>query len=170
MANQQEERTRALATIDAWAGAVEQGVPHDLFVFLTRIVPIINVDLLIRDDRLGTLLTWRDDEYYGPGWHLPGGVIRYKETFDARIRLTARRELGAEVSFEPEPIAVIQAIQPMRRERGHFISLLYRCRLLGPLHEGQRHNPADPRPEQWAWHLACPQDLIPEQEPYRRFL
>jgi ADP-ribose pyrophosphatase YjhB (NUDIX family) len=170
MDNQHEDRLRALATINEWAGNIDGGVPHDLFIFLSRLMPITNVDLLIRDERLGTLLTWRDDEYYGPGWHVPGGVIRYKETFDERIRLTARRELDAEIEFDPEPIAVIQSINPERRARGHFISLLYRCRLLGPPAEALRHNPADPRPDQWAWHRTCPPDLIPEQEPYRGFL
>jgi len=165
-----EERAQALATIDAWAGALEQGVPHDLFVFLSRIVPIVNVDLLIRDYRLGTLLTWRDDEYYGPGWHIPGGVIRYKETFETRIRLTARAELETDVAFDPEPITLVQTIEPVRRERGHFISLLYCCRLLGPPAERLRHAGSQPAPGHWAWHSACPPDLIAEQARYRRFI
>ena len=162
-------RKRILAELEAWANAPEKGLPEELFVALTRLVPMINVDLLVRDDELGTLLTWRDDEYYGPGWHVPGGIVRYKETFESRIRLTAQGELGADVEFDPEPIAVEPTIVPVRRERGHFISLLYRCRLLGPPAEVLRQSRAEPEAGQWAWHRTCPPNLIPEQDCYRRF-
>jgi ADP-ribose pyrophosphatase YjhB (NUDIX family) len=127
------------------------------------------VDLLIQDPRTGTLLTWRHDATYGPGWHVPGGIIRYKETAESRIELTARRELGATVEFDPEPVLVHQAIHPSRRERGHFLSMLYRCRLLGAPAEHLRHAGGAPQPGQWAWHTACPPDLLPEQQHYRRF-
>ena len=33
---------------------------------------MVNVDLLIRNDRRETLLTWRQDELYR-GWHIPAG-------------------------------------------------------------------------------------------------
>ena len=165
----QESRAAIFAALDEWAGSVEFGLPHDLFLFLSRLTPLVNVDLLVRDERLGTLLTWRDDEHYGPGWHIPGGIIRYKETAESRIRLTARRELGADVEFDPVPIAVEQDIHPLRRERGHFVSLLYLCRLAGPPSEQLRHTPASPQPGQWAWHKTCPPNLLPEQHHYRRF-
>lgn len=35
------------------------------------------------------------------GWHVSGGIIRYKETAEDRIRATVRRELGAEVAEMP---------------------------------------------------------------------
>src|SRR6266496_3256908 len=126
-----ERRNAIFTELNAWAGSAENGLPHELFVFLSRLMPLVNVDLLIRDERMGTLLTWRDDEDYGPGWHVPGGIIRYKETAEARIRLTARRELESDVEFDPDPIRIEEMIKPIRRERGHFVSLLYRCRLLG---------------------------------------
>jgi hypothetical protein len=55
--------------IDAGAG----GLPEELFLFVSRITPLINVDLLIQDDGRRTLLTWRSDRFFGPGWHVPGG-------------------------------------------------------------------------------------------------
>ena len=162
------ERTQLLAALEALAGRPEDGLPLDLFRVLSRIVPLVNIDLLIRDDRLGTLLTWRHDENYGPGWHIPGGIIRYKEAAATRIRLTAQRELGVDVEFEPEPLCVREAIDPVRRERGHFISLLYRCRLRGAP-AGHLQAGAEPQPGQWAWHRTSPPDLIPEHDDYRRF-
>ena len=45
---------------------------------LVELTPLVNVDLLIKDSGR-TLLTWRDDEFYGPGWHIPGGILGFKE-------------------------------------------------------------------------------------------
>jgi colanic acid biosynthesis protein WcaH len=162
-------RERIFAELDAWAATPECGLPNELFRFLSRLIPLVNVDLLVTDERLGTLLTWRDDENYGPGWHLPGGIIRYKETAEARIQLTAINELGTEVEFEVAPIAIEQHIDRKRRERGHMISMLYRCRLAGAPVERLRQNPDAPEAGQWAWHRECPANLIPEQDRYRRF-
>ena len=164
-----EEQARTFAALDAWVGTPGKGLPHDLFVYLSRLVPLVNVDLLINDESGATLLTWRDDEDYGPGWHVPGGIIRYKETAEARIRATARAELGAEVEFDAEPIGVGQWIEPEKRRRGHFVSLLYRCRLVSAPSEELRQRGA-PRHGQWAWHGSCPGDLIPEQAGYRKFI
>jgi colanic acid biosynthesis protein WcaH len=154
-----------LAALDAWAPEPAAGLPEDLFLLVSRLTPLVNVDLLIQDERSGTLLTWRDDRFYGAGWHVPGGIIRYKQTAEDCIRATAQRELGAAVEFEPDPIAVVQNIEPVRRQRGHFIALLYRCRLAAPPAEALRAASA-PKPGQWAWHAQCPPDLIP----FRRFL
>src|SRR5258705_8683005 len=56
-----------------------RALPEELFLFISRITPLINVDLLIQDYGKGTLLTWRSDRFFGPGWHVPGGIIRHKE-------------------------------------------------------------------------------------------
>jgi|SRR5215471_4093249 len=165
-----ERRNAIFAEIDAWARSPENGLPFELFAFLSRLMPLVNVDLLIRDERLGTLLTWRHDETYGPGWHVPGGIIRFKESAAARIRETARRELDAEVEFDPEPIRIHEAIDSRRRERGHFVSLLYRCRLTGPPAERLRCALPNPKAGAWAWHRECPANLIPEQESYRELI
>jgi colanic acid biosynthesis protein WcaH len=159
-----------LAALQAWAPQPSTGLPEDLFLLISSLTPLVNVDLLVQDEQLGALLTWRDDQFYGAGWHVPGGIIRYKETAEDCIRATAQRELGAAVEFEPQPVAVVQTIDPERRERGHFISLLYRCRLAAPPAEALRAIGPVPQAGQWAWHAHCPPNLIPAQAPYRRFL
>ena len=164
-----ETYRQAFATLDAWVGEPTGGLPEEFFLFLSGFTPIINVDLLIQDERQRTLLTWRQDDTYGAGWHVPGGIIRFKETFEDRIRATARRELGTDVAFEPEPMAVVPYIEPGRRERGHFISLVYRCRLLAPPDPALAYREGAPQREQWAWHEGCPPDLIEAQAFYRRF-
>ena len=64
---------RALHAIESTLDDPHRGLPEELFLFVSRITPLVNVDLLIQDDRGHTLLTWRDDEFHGAGWHVPGG-------------------------------------------------------------------------------------------------
>ncbi len=54
------------------------GLPLDLFEFSTTLLPFINVDLLIQNQKGQILLSWRDDKHYGTGWQIPGGIIRMK--------------------------------------------------------------------------------------------
>ena len=143
------------------------GLPPDLFRFISRMTPLINVDLLIQDDSARTLLTWREDEFYGPGWHVPGGIIRYKEPVADRIRACAREELGADVSSESAPLFVFESITE-ERTRAHHISLLFRCRLLGPPDDSRRAG-GTPNHGRWRWHSRCPPDLLEAQREYARF-
>ena len=164
-----EIQQQAFATLDAWVGEPAGGLPEEFFLWVSRFTPLINVDLLIQDECHRTLLTWRQDETYGAGWHVPGGIIRYKESAEDRIRATARRELGSDVAFDAEPLSVIQYIAPDHRERGHFVSLVYRCRLLGVPDAALAYREGTPLRDQWAWHQGAPPDLIAAQEHYRRF-
>ena len=162
------QREEALAVLDSWASDPRAGLPEELFLFISRLVPMINVDLLITDDQGRIMLTWRDDELFGAGWHVPGGMIRYKETAEERVRATALAELGAEVTFDPCPI-VGQIIEPERRLRGHLIPLTYRCRLTSPPDEESRFKGGDPQRGQWHWHASFPEDMIAIHNFYRRF-
>jgi len=159
-----------LREVEARLDIKTDGLPEELFLFISGITPLINVDLLIQDDSGHTLLTWRSDQFYGPGWHVPGGIVRFKETFADRIRLVAKGELGAVVDFDPTPVFVHESIVPGRRERGHFISLLYKCRLASELDPHRRYSPDAPLPDQWLWHESCPENLIREQRFYAAFL
>lgn len=144
-----------------------RGLPEDVFRFVSRVTPLVNVDLLIKDERSRTLLTWRDDEFFGPGWHVPGSIIRFKELAADRIRACAREELGADVSSDPAPLVVLEDIGG-QETRGHHISLLFRCRLLSPLDETRRAG-GIPSPGHWRWHERPPADLLAAQTAYARF-
>jgi ADP-ribose pyrophosphatase YjhB (NUDIX family) len=159
---------RSIEALEAALGDPRHGLPVEVFRFVSRITPLVNVDLLIQDARLRTLLTWRNDEFYGPGWHVPGGIIRLKESAADRIRACAREELGADVSSEPAPLLVSEDIRE-QETRGHHVSLLYRCRLLTPPDEARRAASDPPSSGQWRWHDRCPPDLLPEQTRYARF-
>jgi ADP-ribose pyrophosphatase YjhB (NUDIX family) len=162
----------AIRLLEELAGDPGTGLPVELFLFASRITPMVNVDLLIQDGGGRTLLTWRSDDYHGAGWHVPGGIIRYKETAHRRIREVARLELGASVEFEPAPIAVMESFA-RERNRGHFISLLYRCRLTSPPDprlEARQTADGPPEAGSWRWHSGPPADLLEVHNMYRPFL
>lgn len=111
------------------------GLPQELFLFVSALVPLPNVDLLIVNAQKQILLSRRNDGFFQKSWHIPGGCMRYGETFENRIQETARHELGSFVHFETEPIAVrnvIRGINPRQEhpmERGHNVAILFRCTL-----------------------------------------
>ena len=152
------------------------GLPEELFLFVSKVTPMINVDLFIRNDQAHTLLTWREDNIGPPGWHIPGGIVRFKEQMADRISAVAETELGAMVTFMHQPLAINEVIQPSRKIRGHFISLLFDCQLQKPPDEIRKHNwkavtgTGRPCAGNWAWHAYCPEDLIPDHEMYRDFI
>jgi colanic acid biosynthesis protein WcaH len=164
------KKKTSIEKIEAMIKDPSEGLPDDIFLLISRITPLINVDLLIKNQEGQTLLTWRDDGYYPPGWHIPGGIIRYKETVAQRVHACALNELGADVKFKENPLAMNEMIHPLRKNRGHFISLLIKCTLIGSPRRKNGFKKGAPKPGEWAWHDRCPDDLIPVHEMYRRFI
>jgi len=151
------ELASAIVAINAQLPSARGGLPEELFLLASRLIPMINVNLLIRDEAGRTLLTWRADCFYGPGWHIPGGIIRFKEPIAERIEAVVHTELGAGVGFEP--LTMTEIFADHRDVRGHFISLLYTCRLTTPPDpvlacDGQ------PTPGCWQWFDRCPENII----------
>lgn len=161
----------AIETVLQVASAPQTGLPDGVFALISQLTPLVNVDLLIKDPELGCLLTWRDDEHYGPGWHVPGGIIRFKETWGQRVAAVASQELGARVRFNPHPIGIHQLVNPSRNVRGHFISLLFDCQLETTLcAKWQATHDHVPLNGQWKWHTRAPVNLISQHHIYRPFL
>jgi len=163
------ELPRTLKALEACIGDPRRGLPEDVFLLVSRITPLVNVDLLIQSESKGTLLTWRDDSHYGAGWHFPGGVIRFQENAIDRAREVARLELGADVAPEAKPEFVHEAIDRRMRTRGHFISLLFRCTLCCDPDPSLEALTDKPRRGQWRWHRSCPENLLPVHQVYRKF-
>lgn len=112
----------------------DKGLGEELFLFISSLVPIVNVDLLVYNPNGQFLLTRRNDPHCGTGWHVPGGCIRFKENIESRIRKVAKSELGLEdMTFEKDPIKVFEIFSTEERnianqnERAHFITLVYKC-------------------------------------------
>ncbi|MDD3704266.1 MAG: NUDIX hydrolase [Lentisphaerae bacterium] len=147
-----------------------QGLSDEIFLLASRIVPMINVDLLIKKPGLGTLLTWREEHDGQSGWHVPGGIIRWQETIATRIHEVARLELGTAVKFKPTPLVIKEFILPKQRNRSHFISMLFKCRIIDNINENIRYREGRILPGQWLWHKQCPENLLPIHEIYRSFI
>lgn len=159
---------QALETLDQACPDARAGLPEPLFLTVSRLTPLVNVDLLVVDGAGRTLMTWRDDRFYGPGWHVPGGIVRFKESLAARLHAVAAAELGAQIEADPAPLAVFELTAPERDLRGHFITLAFRCRLRTPA-DPARQAPAGGHPAagQWAWFDELPPDTIRQHGIYR---
>jgi colanic acid biosynthesis protein WcaH len=148
----------------------KKGLPEDIFLFTSRITPLINVDLLIKDKKLGTLLAWRNKgEKYPAGWHVPGGIIRFKEKIHNRIKLVAKNELKINIIFKKKPIA-INEIHLNQKNRSHFISLLFSCKLKKKLNLKKRSKNSVEKSGEWMWFKKAPKNLIKPHKIYKKFL
>lgn len=145
-----------------------KGLPEEIFLFVSRLTPMVNIDLLVKDENGRTLLAWRDDVYAGKGWHLPGGIIRFKEKMEERVRKVTETEIGAPVEFDHVPVALNEVVCE-HDTRGHFISVLYKCSLPAsfvPTNAGLTSKD----PGFLKWHETCPDDLVKVHEMYRKYL
>lgn len=145
----------------------QNGMPTELFLFASSLIPCANVDLFITDPKKGLLLAWRDDPYCGKGWHIPGGCLRIKESIDHRIQQTAINELGVKVLYDRDTFMTREDIRHDERpwlqyplERSHNISMLFRCRL------PSRYKISNSSTEEHTvgylkWFKSLPDDLLP---------
>lgn len=137
-----------------------KGLPEEVFLFASRLTPLVNVNLLIRNEESHVLLTWRDDETFGSGWHVPGGCVRLGERFADRINVVAVIELGVSVSFKPIPVGLFEAIDPERANRRHHVSILFDCTLTSLLNIDLRCNTDPPSAGYWVWHSRRPEKML----------
>ena len=168
MSQEQNELINAINTIESYIDNPQIGLPQDVFRFISRLTPLVNVDLLIKDQENRVLLAWRQDQFAGAGWHIPGGIVRYKETLDQRIQQVALAEIGQAVQYDSNHIA-LNEIHRTHSTRGHFISFLYSCSIdetFTPNNDGLKEN----EPGYLTWHECCPDNLITAHEMYRTFI
>jgi colanic acid biosynthesis protein WcaH len=143
-------------------------LPQEVFFFVSRVTPMVNVDLLIKDENGRTLLSWRDDQFAGTGWHLPGGIVRFKEKLEERVHKVAEKEIGEMVKFDPVPIAINQIICE-HDTRGHFISVLYKC-FLSSKYIPENIGLAPKDIGYLMWHDSCPENMVKVHEMYRKYI
>ena len=175
-----EPLSRAISDIDTAVGQPHPGrLPLELFLLVSRLVPLFTVDVWVEREDRAVLLTWREDEFFGRGWHVPGSALRLGESTRDRLHECAREELGAEIEAEALPFDLMEEIQPRiqegadprARDRAHNVSAAYRCRLLTPPDPTRAYASdagAPPRPGQWAWHMRCPDDLLAVHRCYEK--
>ena len=123
--NNQGTLGKSIENIKSYVEDPTNGLPEELFSYATTITPMINVDLLVKNEKGHVLMSWRDD-MCRTGWHIPGGIIRYKETFHDRIIKVGKNELHTDIIHDDGPCRINQIILD-QDVRGHFISLLFKC-------------------------------------------
>lgn len=155
--------------ISALSGAVidgrikpTEGLPEELFLLVSSLVPIVNIDLFITNEKHELLLSWRADLHHRKGWHIPGGCVRLKESLTERIERTSITELGGLVKYDPVPLLVREGINNSYRiglenqlERAHGISFLYQCQL-----PEEYEMPNESNGIQFRWFNSYPTDLL----------
>ena len=170
-----EEQKKAIRLLRDAKLDAKNGLDEELFLMMSALTPIPNVDLLITNSRNQILLARRNDPYYSKSWHIPGGCIRYGENFENRIRQTALKELGCEVTFDPEPLAVRNVLRKENsmlshpRERGHHIAILFRC-YLPKGYELNNNGKTEADNGFLKWFDKLPQDFLDIQHVYDREL
>ena len=142
----------------------QDGLPSHLFEYVSSITPIINVDLLVHNPSKGIILSWRSDKFYGPGWHVPGGIIRFKENFLDRLRYVARNEINSSEDLKFNFISINQIMNPDRDIRGHFISLLFSAETYQSSIENKLAKEGDNG--FLKWHKYSPKNLIKQHKRY----
>ncbi|OGZ72567.1 MAG: hypothetical protein A2908_01700 [Candidatus Staskawiczbacteria bacterium RIFCSPLOWO2_01_FULL_38_12b] len=71
----------------------EKRLTDEEYKFIYERVPRLCLDfIIVKDDKV--LLSKRDIAPYKGYWHLPGGMVRYKESFDEAAERILKSELG----------------------------------------------------------------------------
>ena len=152
----------------------QKGLGTELFHFVSSLIPVVNVDLIIFNPKGQILLSWRDDPHTGQGWHFPGRCLRFAETLEEAVQRCAEEEIGTVVQAEEKPCYILQMIEKKQRpienqrERAHFISLAYRCKVPENFQiNNDRKN--ENEPGYLRWFNTLPEDLLPGHECYRDY-
>ena len=61
MLNGQESLAKSIETVNSYVEDPTVGLPEEVFKFATTITPMINVDLLVKNEKGHVLMSWRDD-------------------------------------------------------------------------------------------------------------
>ena len=153
-----------LDIIKNWFNSIDakKGIGEELFLSISQLTPIINVDILIKNNKNEILLTWRSDRYYGPGWHVPGGIVRFKETLLDRVKKVAKSELLLELENINGPIEHHEMFNNTRDIRGHFISFVFEV-VLTQQPPIKLKSGTIPKEGEWKWFKKCPENFIHNQ-------
>ena len=129
------EAQEAVLQLRSLEPAQQNGLPQELFLLISSLVPLVNVELLVVNEKNQLLLSRRNDRYFEKSWHIPSCYMRIYESFSQCVHATALRELGRDVTFPEVPVAVRNIIreansrQECPNECGHNVAMLFRSSL-----------------------------------------
>ena len=122
---------KEIATLVKILPKLKWPLPYSVFVALGKSVPLIAIDLAVMPDPKHILLTYRKDEFYD-NWHIPGMILRHKESVFDRLRNVARDELCIRI----KNIKFVGFFE-YHEVRNHAIGLLFVARPIGIPCDGQ---------------------------------
>lgn len=94
---------------------------------LQKKVPILCVDGVVVDSKKRVLLTKRSILPFKGYWHLPGGVVFFKEKTEKAVIRIIKKETGLNTKI----ICLIDVYSdPKRDPRGHFVTIAYLLKLV----------------------------------------
>jgi len=123
----------------------------DIFVELMQKSVSVVIDLALIRPRKGVYLLPRDDEYFGKGWHFPGGSRAPRTELVSDCERIAKRELGADIHILSAKITRFE--DHPDSPRNHDVSFLLLCEFEG-------------EPEGGKWFMEEPHDLIAYHHSY----
>jgi ADP-ribose pyrophosphatase YjhB (NUDIX family) len=106
----------------------KEGIGDELLDFVLKLVPYIGIELFIINDYDELLLSYRNDNNY-KGWHFIGGMLRWRESWEERLRKTVLDEIGVDLEFEESPFFIKENYDKELDPRGHSVNLLFRSNI-----------------------------------------
>jgi len=110
---------------------VKLPAPYPVFIALCKSVPMVAVNLAVMPDKDHVLLTYRKDEFYD-SWHIPGSILRYKESPEDAIKRVCCKELSVKIK-KLQFVGYFNDYDV----RGHELVLLYVARPINKPKDGQ---------------------------------
>jgi len=145
------------------------GIGKLCFHILSQFTPMVNVEVFLIDGaKKAIYLVYRDDELYGPGWHVPGAILRVQELLLDCVKRTIRDEICS-VEYDAENIICILATQAFHRSRlirSHFISFCYLVQVKWSQEILEYNHKQRYLHGHIAKHYKCPSNLIKEHKKF----
>jgi colanic acid biosynthesis protein WcaH len=124
----------------------ERGIEQEVFDILCKIITHVACELIILNQHKEILLTYRHDKIW-QGWHFPGGILRYREAFESRLKQVAKLELQAKL----KTAKFLFPFNYINGQRGHDVSLVFLCELKS-------------KPKIGKWFKQMPKNIISEHK------
>ena len=107
-------------------GNVSQGLPQLIFEALCKVVIFPSCEVVVANEKKEVLMTFRSDEFWH-GWHFPGRLIRYGQTFKQCLTQVVKTELGCQLKL----FKFLFPLDYAKGLRGPGIGLVFLCQVQG---------------------------------------
>ncbi len=116
------KETKQLVSLLKKIDKPHEGLPQPIFDALCGVVPFVACELVVVNENNEMLMVWRHDKWWR-GWHFPGGLLRYRESFEERLERVAWDEMGINLTS----YKFLFAKDCSQSVRGSATSLVFVC-------------------------------------------